>query len=57
MDPTETLARIRTAIKAGEFEKACRMLEELDKWLSLGGFYPDDWDQHAMRRLAWGYIF
>ena len=55
MDPDTTLAIIRDAIKQGNdmsrslahrninFEEAAKQFEDLDRWLTNGGFFPTDW--------------
>ncbi len=57
MDPNETLARIRDALKVmnnpkvggaryiHESEKLAAAFADLDEWLSKGGFLPEDWER------------
>lgn len=46
MDPTATLNAIRKAFDEGDnFDEAADLFEELDEWISKGGFLPTDWMQ------------
>ena len=61
MDPNETLRRMRAAIRAyrrGERllvdgtdagDRAVEYAEDLDKWLSGGGFLPDAWQANLKK--------
>ena len=46
MDPNATLAKIRELMVTGEqrdFFDLAWAIEDLDKWLSSGGFPPEAW--------------
>lgn len=50
MDPNATLAKIRELMVSGEqkdFFNLAWAIEDLDKWLSSGGFPPEAW-RHAL---------
>jgi hypothetical protein len=42
MDPDATLAFLLDAFAAGDREAAIETLENLDRWLLIGGFMPQD---------------
>ena len=56
MDPNVTLAKIRThvweakerkgdhGVYAWNLEQACHLFEDLDAWVSAGGFLPHAWE-------------
>ncbi|AMO44040.1 HNH endonuclease [Mycobacterium phage Bactobuster] len=43
MDPDVLLDKIRALIEKGEWMEATDLFEDLDDWLSRGGFLPADW--------------
>lgn len=43
MDPNATLKGIRDAIADGDDDKAAGLFQDLDQWLSGGGYLPRDW--------------
>lgn len=43
MDPNETLNMIREAINDSRAWDAIELFEDLDRWLSRGGFLPAEW--------------
>jgi len=55
MDPNDTLRKIREAMNIfyGGSDKDCldagvditNLFDSLDKWLSKGGFLPDEWNK------------
>lgn len=57
MDPTEALNRIREGVKdyysddwsAGQGDELVQDLQNLDEWMSKGGFPPDQWVTHITR--------
>lgn len=61
MDPNETLKDLREHAKG--CRETCRddhcmnyadMIEELDEWLTKGGFLPEDWRGYADERYTQG---
>jgi hypothetical protein len=55
MDPDATLTLIRQALINDDPETACDLFQDLDNWISRGGFIPTDWVQPEIGRLqpAW----
>lgn len=47
MDPNATLARLRELVFSGlqrpETEEMAELFDDLDTWMSKGGFLPADW--------------
>lgn len=43
MDPNEALKQMRQAISDGRDTEAAAYAEDLDEWLSKGGFLPAQW--------------
>jgi hypothetical protein len=44
MDPNVALQQLRAAMRNGEADLAHDLFEELDEWLSRGGFLPAAWN-------------
>ena len=45
MDPDTTLREARIAYEEGRYEDAAHLYNELDNWLTRGGFHPASWER------------
>lgn len=43
MDPNVALSQLRVAMAQGNFDEAYDQFENLDHWLTRGGFLPEAW--------------
>lgn len=44
MDPNVALSQLRAAFETGNYDEAYDAFENLDHWLSRGGFLPAAWN-------------
>lgn len=56
MDPNAALKRIREIVRRDRLDyddvpELVETIEELDRWLSIGGFFPVAWHESAHRTL------
>lgn len=48
MDPAASLQMAREAMDAGEYEEAALHYQNLDTWVTSGGYLPLDWMRCAL---------
>lgn len=46
MDPNAALRMAREAERLGDYETASALYADLDRWLTSGGYLPDEWDKN-----------